>query len=417
MAYSKGQIITMNLDGTDREYRILTINGNIAEVVAMFDPDTRCTFNSNNVNTYDGGDLDTYLNTTWYGGLTTAAKNAIVSKTLTQYQYSYDFYAYKETTHASYAKYSTKSVKASGLVRKVYALDIEDIENYFNHTFSEADILELFWNVRTKPDGSKEVWTRSAISGKSNMAWYVGTYGYMSDGRVTNNNAVRPAFTIDLSKILTPGYSITYHANDGIPTPQNLTNQTELPTLPIVSKTNYNFVGWYYDSTFTQEAHAGDTLSANVDLYAKFIRSHITLDLTTLSGWGNVADGQHSIQVVAKADGYKDSEKSTAVSFTKGVTGHTLTITNSSSSADVLQVYASTSGSWGGDLLATIAKGSTSEVNIPTNYVYFACPTAKEVFFTLSNVNPSNALVMDSGGMDYIACKINQNGSCTITIG
>lgn len=149
----------------------------------------------------------------------------------------------------------------------------------------------------------------------------------------------------------------------------------------------------------------------------RFATSQVSIDLTTLSGWGNVADGQHSIQVVAKADGYKDSEKSTAVSFTKGVTGHTLTITNSSSSADVLQVYASTSGSWGGDLLATIAKGSTSEVNIPTNYVYFACPTAKEVFFTLSNVNPSNALVMDSGGMDYIACKINQNGSCTITIG
>ena len=46
--------------------------------------------------------------------------------------------------------------------------------------------------------------------------------------------------------------------------------------------------------------------------------SQVSIDLTTLSGWGNVADGQHSIQVVAKADGYKDSEKSTAVSFTKG---------------------------------------------------------------------------------------------------
>ena len=48
--------------------------------------------------------------------------------------------------------------------------------------------------------------------------------------------------------------------------------------------------------------------------------SQVSIDLTTLSGWGNVADGQHSIQVVAKADGYKDSEKSTAVSFTKGTT-------------------------------------------------------------------------------------------------
>ena len=313
MAYSKGQIITMNLDGTDREYRILTINGNIAEVVAMFDPNTRCTFNSNNVNTYSGGDLDTYLNTTWYGGLTTTAKNAIVSKTLTQYQYSYNFNIYNETTHASYAEYSTKSVKASGLVRKVYALDIEDIENYFNHKFSKADIWELFWNVRTKPSSVPDLWTRSTEAGNSLRAWYVSNYGYSSNSRVVNNHAVRPAFTIDLSKILTPGYSITYHANDGIPTPQNLTNQTELPTLPIVSKTNYNFVGWYYDSTFTQEAHAGDTLSANIDLYAKFIRSHITLDLSTIS----LLAGSHTIQMKLSDDGVTkaDSELSNSVTY------------------------------------------------------------------------------------------------------
>lgn len=56
--------------------------------------------------------------------------------------------------------------------------------------------------------------------------------------------------------------------------------------------------------------------------------SRINCDLTTLSGWGNVADGQHSIQVVAKADGYRDSEPSEAVSFTKGTAeGYTVTIT------------------------------------------------------------------------------------------
>ena len=49
----------------------------------------------------------------------------------------------------------------------------------------------------------------------------------------------------------------------------------------------------------------------------RFATSQVSIDLTTLSGWGNVANGQHSIQIVAKADGYKDSEKSTAVSFTK----------------------------------------------------------------------------------------------------
>lgn len=114
------------------------------------------------------------------------------------------------------------------------------------------------------------------------------------------------------------GYSITFHANEGVPTPQNLTDQTELPTLPIISKTNYNFVGWYYDSTFTQEAHAGDTLSANVDLYAKFtaLPTNITLDLSTLG----LPEGTHVIQFKLSDDGAtkRDSELSNGVTYTVG---------------------------------------------------------------------------------------------------
>lgn len=50
----------------------------------------------------------------------------------------------------------------------------------------------------------------------------------------------------------------------------------------------------------------------------RFATSQVSIDLTTLSGWGNVADGQHSIQVVAKADGYESSEYSQAVKISKG---------------------------------------------------------------------------------------------------
>lgn len=278
------------------------------------------------------------------------------------------------------------------------------------------------------------------------------------------------------------------------------------------------------------ETQTGDTIT----ITSKKSTSQVSIDLTTLSGWGNVADGEHVIQVVAKADGYRDSEKSTGVSFTKSVSvtlpagtyrfnetptstetigaeisgkmysltddntygalvefnqisaasgnylaienidaenllidydnvywqfhnanevytatdttklrtitietdqqvsqefktwfdnntssvasGHTLNITNSSSSTRALQVYTSKSG-FQGELLTTIAKGSTSEVNIPTDYVYFTYDGTYEELFTLSNVSPSNSIVQDSGGLDYLACKINQNGSCTITIG
>lgn len=44
----------------------------------------------------------------------------------------------------------------------------------------------------------------------------------------------------------------------------------------------------------------------------------LSVDLTTLPGWSSLSDGSHSITVVAKANGYRDSEPSAAVSVTKG---------------------------------------------------------------------------------------------------
>lgn len=45
-----------------------------------------------------------------------------------------------------------------------------------------------------------------------------------------------------------------------------------------------------------------------------------SVDLTTLSGWANLAPGNHTIKIVAKADGYRDSEPSASVSVTKAPT-------------------------------------------------------------------------------------------------
>ena len=43
-----------------------------------------------------------------------------------------------------------------------------------------------------------------------------------------------------------------------------------------------------------------------------------SVNLTTLSGWANLSNGNHIIKIVAKADGYIDSEKSAGVEVTKG---------------------------------------------------------------------------------------------------
>lgn len=52
--------------------------------------------------------------------------------------------------------------------------------------------------------------------------------------------------------------------------------------------------------------------------------SKTTLDLSTLS---DIADGTHTVKVKAKADGYRDSEFSNEVSYTKAPTGYSGTVT------------------------------------------------------------------------------------------
>ncbi len=65
-------------------------------------------------------------------------------------------------------------------------------------------------------------------------------------------------------------YTITYNSNGGSIVPQT-SNATQLPSpLPTTTKANHVFAGWYYDNLFTQKANAGDELTTNVTLYAKW---------------------------------------------------------------------------------------------------------------------------------------------------
>lgn len=209
---AKGDLITMNLDGTDRQYRVLKIvDGTTVEVLGMWNVSTDMMFNSSDSFVYSGGTLDTYLNTIWYNTLTSNAKAAIVPKNIIQYLYY--FGSYNETTHSSYADYSTKTLKANVGNRYVYALDVEDIEMYFGGTggsvidktpaiFSKTDLLQLFWNRTTTISQYSALWLCSAYAGDSRYAWCAfGDDGVINATTVSVERAARPALQIDLSKI------------------------------------------------------------------------------------------------------------------------------------------------------------------------------------------------------------------------
>ena len=96
-----------------------------------------------------------------------------------------------------------------------------------------------------------------------------------------------------------------------------------------------NWTGWtnsaYRTVTF-DTAPTGDLLTwlqANGTKQS----NKFSVDLTTLSGWSNLAPGNHTIKIVAKGTGYRDSEKSAGVEVTKPAAAYTdcLTFTGETS--------------------------------------------------------------------------------------
>ena len=72
------------------------------------------------------------------------------------------------------------------------------------------------------------------------------------------------------------------------------------------------------------------------------------IDLSTLSGWANLANGQHSITVKAKASGYADSAASNAVSVEKGTQVYTDCLTFTGKTGDF--TLKATNEKWNGEL-------------------------------------------------------------------
>ena len=218
---TKGSIVKMNLDGTERQYRVLSVNGNVCKVMGMWDDftsaynstSTTTTFGSTTAQKYEGSTLDTYLNTTWYNTLSTEAKNAIVPENVIQHCYQYydkpntpntPTYTYQYQYNWSDSDYENANDVGNVTVgeRNVFALDLKDIFDYFDKVCITSDeLMTLFFNQATAV--SKYLWLRSSDAGGSNSAWRVrGDDGSLDYGNsVDTSYVVRPALNLDMSKI------------------------------------------------------------------------------------------------------------------------------------------------------------------------------------------------------------------------
>lgn len=226
----KGQILSMDLDGNGaKQYRVLSMDGDVAKVMAMYDT-LSSTWDSNYPTTtmgtltvakYEGSDIDTYLNTTWYGTLKDSVKAAIVPENVVcdawywgntgdpDYTGTYGT-AVPGTNNYTISKYAGGTLNIGN--RNVFALGVQDVIDYLNDSSVQVDatailrnvnIWKMFWNVETQPTNYTYPWLRSSVAGDSDFAWRVnGGSGNLSNGYIVGSSrVVRPALNLNLSKV------------------------------------------------------------------------------------------------------------------------------------------------------------------------------------------------------------------------
>lgn len=213
---TKGDIITIE----DKQYRVLKMNGTIAEVLAMYDATTSQKFDpADSSEVYANSSLDVYLSQTFYNSLSSNMQAAIAAKTFQQDKW----YRTSGTSGGSgnpiyQGTYGTSNYRlglnsaafGSSISRKCYVLSVQDVIDYLgvtptmgvaNTTLTKENVWKMFWNQTTQPDSSN-LWLRSAASEYSGNAYRIWAYnGCLDYIRVNADYAVRPAFQIDLSKI------------------------------------------------------------------------------------------------------------------------------------------------------------------------------------------------------------------------
>ena len=213
---AKGDLITIE----SKQYRVLKTNGTVAEVLSMYDAssvDFDTDPNYNYTNTYANKNIDTYCNNTFYSGLSTTMKGAIVDKTFAQDSWkSADSYPTGEHYTGSkrdgriyYLILSNKNY-SENITRHCYCLSVQDVLDYVdattnmnssNTTLTATNIWLMFWNTATVQQHN--IWLSSACisSGNSYAFRVTGDFGFLDYNIVSSNYFVRPAFQIDLSKI------------------------------------------------------------------------------------------------------------------------------------------------------------------------------------------------------------------------
>ena len=119
-------------------------------------------------------------------------------------------------------------------------------------------------------------------------------------------------------------YNVTYSIQNATCTPETIQSGGTL-TFQITPNNGYlypnNVVvnGTYNQVTYNSLTGVGIVTGvlSDINISGKAIAEFVTVDFTTLSGWSNIAAGQHSLTIVAMGNNYADSVPSAAITISK----------------------------------------------------------------------------------------------------
>lgn len=194
--YSAGTVL--NIEGS--EYVVLEQKENNQALVMTADSIGHKKFQSNsrtdgqNQSTYEGSEIDNYLENEWYNSLSYTMKSVIQATNIKQASYSNDSPDTKQETGPNGQVYNTIS-------RRTFLPSVSEIGKVVN--LKNPDKMEAFL------DGT-HIWTRDSCQEEAYYAEYLNAYGGLSSYDVDFSISVRPVFVIDLSKV---NYTVTGTVN------------------------------------------------------------------------------------------------------------------------------------------------------------------------------------------------------------
>jgi hypothetical protein len=137
--------------------------------------------------------------------------------------------------------------------------------------------------------------------------------------------------------------------------------------------------------------------------------STTSVDLSTLAGWTSLTDGDYSVTVVAKADGYADSEPSAAVSVTKqgGGGGGIVEMPNISN-----WTATKVSGDFAGTLTLYTTNNDGNKIQCgPKGYEWITKINGEDIEIPFSDVASVFGITQDSDGNNIIPSEWGFNSA------